>query len=112
MAGFFWSFFLRVACGRTAPPVCSGTNRKTASLSAVRCAADLLRRKPESGVSLGDTLSRQFVSSGYKLGKPALHQRCASQFPRELSCQPVGMLKQQMSSIEHTEKGSTRQSHP
>ena len=61
--GFFllWELLvllLSVACGRTAPPVCCGTNWKTASLSAVCCAAGLLRYKPENRVSFGGTLRR------------------------------------------------------
>ena len=88
--------------------------------------------KPENRVSLGGTLRRR--SAVAQIGKPrvsrrhtqppvcscgvqtgetrrTLRQRCASQFPSELWCQPVGMLKQQMSLIEHTETGSTRQTH-
>jgi hypothetical protein len=57
----YLGFALRVACGRTAPPVCSGTNRKTASLSAVRCAAGMLWCTPENRVSLGGTLRRRYA---------------------------------------------------
>ena len=57
----YMCFALRVACGRTAPQVCSGTNRKTASLSAVRCAAGMLWCTPENRVSLGGTLRRRYA---------------------------------------------------
>ena len=57
-------FLLRVAHGRTAPPVCYGANRKTASLSVVRSAAGMLWCTPENHVSLSDTLiASLFVQS-------------------------------------------------
>ena len=86
-------FALRVACGRTAPPVCSGTNRKTASLSAVRCTAGMLWCTPENRVSLGGTLRRRYAM--VHTGKPCLSLRHAE--PPVCSCE--------VQTVEETRRG-------
>ena len=80
-----------------APPACCGAHRKTASLSAVRCATGMLWCTLENHVCVGD-IEQPVCLCEVQTANPArrflLHSDVPASFQTNVWCQRIGVLKQ------------------